>query len=516
MSENAAVPEILRAGMVRGDRRRLLVDRAFLTLCIVSAFTSVVILLVLIGTILVQGVTYLDAQFLTGYASRFPEEAGLKAALWGSVWLCGVCGLIALPLGVAAAIFLQEYSPRTGLASRVHTFIQLNISNLAGVPSIVYGVIGLTVFVRMFGVLGNPNQYDALVRIETASGSVVQGLVAQDDAATLVLDVLEVQGAALAEGADLPKGMEISAALAGKDAAALAATGPGDEVSLVLKRDFTLPLDLNFALEPVPEGVEPSDVRVRARVAENRPGTLTLLDPLRGPVTVAGEEVRSRSTVSVRRHEFQLKNGTTVGGDTYSIDAEELTVLRREGSPLTVPLSEVASYRAARPLELGSPDSLFYLRLPLGGSVLAGALTLMLVILPVIIIASQEALRAVPDSLRQGAFAAGATRWQMVSRMVLPAAMPGIMTGAILAMSRAIGEAAPLLVVGGFLFITFTPTNVMSDFAAMPLQIYQWASRPQEEFYRVAASGILVLLVVLLTFNAAAIVIRQRFQKPLQ
>jgi phosphate transport system permease protein len=166
--------------------------------------------------------------------------------------------------------------------------------------------------------------------------------------------------------------------------------------------------------------------------------------------------------------------------------------------------------------EFGSPDSFWYIRLPFGGCVLTGGLTLMIVVLPIVIIASQEALRAVPDSLREGALAAGATRWQMVWCMTLPAALPGIMTGIILSMSRAIGEAAPLLVVGGFLFVTFTPRNLMDDFAAMPLQIYNWASRPQAEFYRVAASGIIVLLAVLLTFNALAVVIRQRFQKPLQ
>jgi phosphate transport system permease protein len=148
--------------------------------------------------------------------------------------------------------------------------------------------------------------------------------------------------------------------------------------------------------------------------------------------------------------------------------------------------------------------------------VLAGGLTLMLVVLPIIIVASQEALRAVPDSLREGALAAGSTRWQMVSRMTLPAAIPGIMTGSILAMSRAIGEAAPMLVIAGVVYITFTPNNLMDDFTVMPLQIYNWAGLPQAEFHQVAASGIIVLLAILLTFNAVAVMIRQKFQKPLQ
>jgi phosphate transport system permease protein len=140
----------------------------------------------------------------------------------------------------------------------------------------------------------------------------------------------------------------------------------------------------------------------------------------------------------------------------------------------------------------------------------------MLVILPIVIISSQEALRAVPDSLRQGALACGSTRWQMISRMTLPAAVPGIMTGSILAMSRAIGEAAPILIIAGIVFIRFTPEHLMDEFTALPLQIYDWAGRPQTYFHRTAAAGIIVLLAVLLTFNALAIVIRQRFQKPLQ
>jgi phosphate transport system permease protein len=168
------------------------------------------------------------------------------------------------------------------------------------------------------------------------------------------------------------------------------------------------------------------------------------------------------------------------------------------------------------PVQRLSEPEWYYLRVPFGRGVLAGGMTLMLVILPIVVIASQEALRAVPDSLREGALAAGATRWQMVRHMTLPAAVPGIMTGSILAMSRAIGEAAPVLVIAGIVFITFTPRNLMDDFTVLPLQIYNWAQRPQEEFHRIAATGIIVLLAVLLTFNAAAVLIRQKFHKPLQ
>lgn len=168
------------------------------------------------------------------------------------------------------------------------------------------------------------------------------------------------------------------------------------------------------------------------------------------------------------------------------------------------------------PVTAGDEYSFFFIRLPFGNSVLTGSLALTLVVLPVVIIASQEALRAVPNTLRQSSRAMGATRWQTTSKVVLPAALPGIMTGAILAMSRAIGEAAPLLAVGAALFMKFHPDNLMSIYTAMPLQIFNWAGRPQEEFHKVAASGIIVLLAILLTFNAAAVLIRAKFQKPLQ
>jgi phosphate transport system permease protein len=168
------------------------------------------------------------------------------------------------------------------------------------------------------------------------------------------------------------------------------------------------------------------------------------------------------------------------------------------------------------PTQLGEPGDWYYFRLPFGNSVLTGALALTLVVLPVVIIASQEALRAVPQSVRQSARALGATRWQTVSKVTLPAALPGIMTGAILSMSRAIGEAAPLLAVGASLFMLFTPDSLMSMYTAMPLQIFNWAARPQAEFHEVAAAGIVVLLAILLTFNAVAVFIRAKFQKPLQ
>ena len=148
----------------------------------------------------------------------------------------------------------------------------------------------------------------------------------------------------------------------------------------------------------------------------------------------------------------------------------------------------------------------------LGRVLLAGALILTLLVLPTVIVASREAIRAVPDSIRQGAFALGATQWQVVSRQVLPAAIPGIATGSILALARAIGETAPLLLVGALTYVAVNPT-LMGSFTALPIQIYQWIARPQDEFRLLAAAGIIVLLVILLTMNAFAIWLRNRYQR---
>jgi len=150
--------------------------------------------------------------------------------------------------------------------------------------------------------------------------------------------------------------------------------------------------------------------------------------------------------------------------------------------------------------------------LGLGRVLLAGAMILTLVVLPTVIIAAREAIRAVPDSIRQGAYALGATKWQVIWRQVLPGATPGIATGSILALSRALGETAPLLLVGALTYVSFDPT-ILGDFTALPVQIYQWVARPQEDFRILAASGIIVLLAILLTLNAFAIWIRNRYQR---
>ena len=279
--------------------RRKLQGHLFHALCLLSILVGLGMLAALLFNIVSQGWDRVDWGFITSFPSRRPEQAGIRAALLGSISVVGTAGLIAFALGVGAAIYLEEYATKNWPA-RV---IQINIANLAGVPSIVYGILGLEIFVRSFG---------------------------------------------------------------------------------------------------------------------------------------------------------------------------------------------------------------------LGKSVLAGGLTLALLILPIIIIAAEEAIRAVPPSLREGGYALGASRWQTIWHLVLPQAFPGIMTGVILAVSRAMGETAPLIVMGALTFVPFAPDGPMSRFTVLPIQIFNWISRPQAGFHEAAAAGIIVLLVALLVMNAAAVLLRNNFQKRLE
>lgn len=377
-------------------RMRHFKDRLFVVICIVAASMSLIILFVLLASIAVKGFTFLNWNFLTEAPSRKPEEAGIYPAMIGTIFICAICAVVAIPIGVGTAMLLEEFKPKNRWVRHAHGFVQLNITNLAGVPSVVYGILGLTAFVGLFGLFGNANNP------AWTFGASFYDVFYDETNRALHLEVsADAELTALSEG-------------------------------MVLKDEET------------------GDA-VIVHLHEKAPA-----DPKLGDI-VAGS---------------------------------------------------VASRNEDR--------SWYYVQLPFGRGILTGGLTLMLVVLPVVIIASQEALRAVPDSLRQGAFGLGATRWQTVWNMTLPAAIPGIMTGTILAMSRAIGEAAPILIIAGIVYITFTPQHLMDDFTAMPLQIYDWARRPQEDFHRVAASGIIVLLSVLLTFNAVAIFIRQKFSRPMQ
>jgi phosphate transport system permease protein len=160
--------------------------------------------------------------------------------------------------------------------------------------------------------------------------------------------------------------------------------------------------------------------------------------------------------------------------------------------------------------------ALFVRALAMGPTILAAALTLSLLILPVVIIASIEALKAVPEAQREGAYALGASRWQMVRKSVLPAAAPGIMTGIILAMARAIGEAAPLILIGAFTFVTFLPNPISGQYTVLPIQIYGWATRPQADFQGISAAAIVVVLGLMLVLNGLALVVRARLSRHIQ
>ncbi len=268
----------------------------FRIVCLAAVIIPLLVLATLIVDVAIDGAQRLSWEFISSYPSRIPEQAGVLPALVGSLFVIALTGLLAIPIGVAAAVYLNEY----GKNSWVANIIEINIANLAGVPSVVYGLLGLGLFVRFAG---------------------------------------------------------------------------------------------------------------------------------------------------------------------------------------------------------------------MGRSVLAAGCTLALLILPIVIMASREALRSVPGSLREASYGLGATKWETIRQVVLPMALPGILTGTILSISRAIGETAPLIVVGAVAYMTFLPDGLDSSFSVLPIQIYDWTTRPQPEFLINAAAGIVVLLSVMLLLNAAAILLRNKYQK---
>ncbi len=374
----------------------------FVVICILSAAASLLILCVLLGTIAWQGSSVITGQFLSSPNSTDAAKAGVYPALMGSLYVCLGCALFSLPIGVGTAIFLEEFRPRNRVMRSFRSFVQLNIANLAGVPSVVYGILGLTAFVNMFGLFGNPLE-------------------------------------------------------------------PAFEIGATHYRMYSTDNPKRFVRVPVEGGSRESQ-------------------PLTPGMTALGAKNK------------------VVELNVISADAPKVT--DRDLAGRTVREGSQGSIISER--------HWYYFRLPFGVSVLAGSLTLMLVILPVVIIASQEALRAVPESLREGALGMGATPWQTVWHVTLPSSIPGIMTGTILAMSRAIGEAAPVLIISGIVFIQSPPGNLLDKFSVMPLQIYNWAQQPSNQgFHALAAGGIVVLLAMLLVFNGLAVFIRHRLQKPL-
>ena len=384
-------------------RVRLRYNKWFQLTCILTALISVLILLTLLLSISVQGYPALSWSFITSPPNMDYKTAGIGPSLAGSIWVCIGCAIFALPIGISTAIFLEEYRPTNIVVKKLHAFVQLNISNLAGVPSIVYGLLGLTVFANTLGLFGTPKE----PHLEFGA---------------------DFQFQCITEGGNV----------------------------------VILPLSSRYEVPDFADGIT-------AYTTKGKPVTLNMIDPTDD--WPEDESLLARSLI---------------------IDEEG----KVDGGGLLV------------------NEYWYYFRLPFGRSILAASLTLMLVILPIVIIATQEALRSVPNSLREGALGLGATQWQVIRYVTLPAAIPGIMTGAILSMSRAIGEAAPLLLVAGLVYSRFLPTNLMSNMVVLPLQIYYWAGQPDKEGYlTIAAGGIIVLLVILLTFNAVAIAIRQKTQK---
>ncbi|WP_010229319.1 phosphate ABC transporter permease PstA [Gillisia marina] len=277
-------------------RKNRLKDQAFKIWGIFCTLLGLVLLAVFIGNILVDGIMRIDWEFVMNLPSRKPEKAGIYTALMGSIWVLLLTTIIALPVGIAAAIYLEEYSKKNKLA----TILEVNISNLAGVPSIIYGLLGLEVFVRI---------------------------------------------------------------------------------------------------------------------------------------------------------------------------------------------------------------------MEMGASVLAGSFTLALLILPIVIVSTREALKAVPKSIRDASFAMGASKWQTVYHQLLPASFGGILTGIILALSRAVGETAPLIVIGALAYVPFAPSSVMDEFSVLPIQIFNWITRPQHGFVENAAAAIIILLLITFVMNGIAVYFRNKWQK---
>ena len=490
--QNTMVPAAgQRRGVILDGNTRRKKDRVFVWICLAAATVAVLVLVTLLVSILFEGLPWLTWDFITNLADPDPKRSGILPALIGSLMVGLICALTAIPLGVGTAILLEEYKPRSSFLRRALGLVQLNISNLAGVPSIVYGILGVTVFVNAF------NAFETGGRPAFAIGErhFLQYVDGADRTYVTPVDSGEVPLRPLTADTPLFSDVTLEEPAEGLEFLPAEETGP----RLDAARDDTRAFERAY----------------RSKLDSYRSG-----ERGRGPVTITQAQAETlidealaagtfRSDVASLRPELVELTMSANG-----LSSRELRPVRNAAMDLVTVQEERA--RLSGVMTLGSTPnrvndrSWYYLSLPFGRSILAGGLTLMLVILPVVIIATQESLRAVPESMRQGVLALGGTRWQSISKIALPAAVPGICTGTILAMSRAVGEAAPLLILAGVVFISFTPANLMDNFTVMPLQIFNWASRPQADFHHVAAAGIIVLLAVLLMFNAIAVIIRQK------
>jgi phosphate transport system permease protein len=383
----------------QADKRKRF-SSLFSVVCLLVSSLAIVVLVTLLVSIFAKGGAFINLDFLTGkHLEEKPLESGIGQAIIGTAVLSLICATVAIPIGIGTAIFLEEFQPRNRWLRYFHGLVQLNINNLAGVPSIVYGILGVTAFVYMFGA---------------------------------------VQSIKVGESASMEIGIEYK------------------------YQSDTLTGDV-FKFAP----------------ADTSQSRYTINEPI--DVTLDGQSV-------------------------------SLNVLKKSDDRPTDPNVLARSVWAGKVASRFPVKKPWYFRLPFGKSVLAAGLTLALVILPIVIIASQEALRAVPDSLREAGFGMGATRWQVVRSVVLPSATPGIMTGAILSMSRAVGEAAPVLaVMGGVL--EYNMSNLMDKTPVLPVTIFKWAGHSNAGYENSSAAAIIVLLGLLLMMNSVAILIRHRFEK---
>ncbi|MCY4145537.1 MAG: ABC transporter permease subunit [Chloroflexi bacterium] len=340
--------------------------------------------------------------------------------------------LVALPIGVGAAIYLEEYAHH-GWVNRI---IETNVRNLAGVPSIIYGMLGLAIFVRALAPFSSGMIFHINVDVPTVE-NVVERIAPVFDGA------LRYDNGALRS--DSPQLDERSA----------------QQLVDVFLRYGTPSLTMQGS-SSVPEMAD------------------ALADALGMTVDVA-------VTRSSEPHDIEAR------GKTYRFDVANGDMYDEAFAALMASLVRINSF---------SPN---------GRTLISAGLTLALLVLPIIIINAQEAIRAVSDTIREASYGLGATRWQTIWRQILPAALPGIMTGTILSVSRAVGETAPLIVVGAATFLLSDPTSPFAQFTAMPIQIYQWTARPQGQFADIAAAAIIVLLSLMLSLNAVAIVLRNRY-----
>lgn len=377
--------------------------------------------------------SWLHGDFLTKPMSSTPALAGVRTALIGSLGLMAVVVLAALPIGVGAAIYLEEYAHH-GFINRL---IETNVRNLAGVPSIIYGMLGLAIFVRA---------------LAPFTSGLIFGYGFEAPTVNAVIERVNPH---------LEVALSFTGGSISSDAAAIEATAAESLVDVFLYYGTpSLTMQGN------------SDLRAMA-------------DSLAEALGISVEVSQTRADEA---HDIEVR------GNHYRIDiAAKAEISEKTFAGLMNSLQRINSFA------------------PNGRTLVSAGLTLVLLILPIIIINAQEAIRAVPSTIREASYGLGATRWQTVWNQVLPAALPGIMTGMILSVSRAVGETAPLIVVGAATFLVTDPTNPFSQFTAMPIQIYQWTARPQGQFADIAAAAIIVLLALMLTLNAAAIILRNRY-----